>query len=143
MTSRNISFLKNPSSSNDAQAHAYVQNSKTVECQLRMTYARLAETEANLFLFSKLQALGMATNDVANFVKKQTIHRKANHTPDLKVQKAAMRSKMTDALAYAKRLRQQRDTLKKRIQRKYSSRKCAGKKLLEQELKQYQKHKEN
>ena len=33
---------------NDVQA-MHVQNFKTVECKLRMTYEKLADTEANIF----------------------------------------------------------------------------------------------
>ena len=96
---------------NDAPAQP-VQNLKTVECQLRMTYEKLAETEANVYIFNTLKGMNLATNDVKNFVRKQTIHKRVQTKPDSKVQNAAMRSKLSDALAFAKRLRQKRNTLK-------------------------------
>ena len=46
-------------------------NPKTVECQLEWTYVKLAATEANAELFTTLIDLGLATNDVKNFVAKQ------------------------------------------------------------------------
>ena len=58
---------------NDAQARA-VQNHETVECQLSKTYEKLAGAEADVHLFSTLKKLEIATNDVMNFVMKQTIH---------------------------------------------------------------------
>ena len=55
------------SCSNDA--HNCVQNLKTVECQLEKTFETLAATEANVKLFTTLIDLGLATNDVKNFVE--------------------------------------------------------------------------
>ena len=63
-----------------------VQNSKTVECQLRMIYEKLAETEANVLLFTTLRSMKLATNDVKNFIKKQVIHKRVQTKPDIKVQ---------------------------------------------------------
>ena len=108
---------------NDAHAQTG-QNSKTVECRLKATYLKLARTEANIFMFTKLKAMNLATNDVTSFVEKQTIHKKASALPDMKVKRAAMKSKVVDALAYAKRLRMERDVLKKRIAKKFCSNKA-------------------
>ena len=69
---------------NDAPSR--VQNSKTVECQLRMIYEKLAETEANVLLFTTLRSMKLATNDVKNFIKKQVIHKRVQTKPDIKVQ---------------------------------------------------------
>ena len=92
-----------------------LQRNKTVECQLEKMYCKIAATEANIELFATLLSLGLATNDVKNFVQKQTIHKRVSSKPDLKVQRLAMRSKLSDACAHAKRLRQERDALKKRV----------------------------
>ena len=94
-------------------------NSKTVECQLKKTYELLADTEANIDMFDALIKLNLATNDVLSFINKQTIHKKVVRQPDLKVQKLAMSSKISDAVAFSKRLRKQRDILKARVSKKY------------------------
>ena len=105
--------------------------SKTVECQLELTYEKIAVTEANMELFNTLINLGLATNDVKNFIVKQTIHKKADSiSPDLKVQKLAMRSKLRDACAYIRQLRQQRDMLRSKVARKFNDRKSFGRKIL-------------
>ena len=106
--------------SNDAHAKPG-QNTKKVECRLRLTYEKLAATEANIYTFTQLKSMDLATNDVASFVTKQTTHKRVTTKPDLKVQRAAMKSKLIDALSYAKRLRQQRDTLRRRVVRKAPS----------------------
>ena len=119
------------------------QNCKTVECQLEKTYEKLAETEANVQLFIRLKSMGMATNDVVSFAKKQTIHKRVNMCPDARVLKAAMQSKLVDAIAYAKRLRRQRDVLKRKLSKLYSSNKSKCRKVLESLFKHYKLHKEN
>ena len=98
-----------------------VSSSKTVEGRLWETMKRLAETEGNLHLFSKLKTLGVGTNDVENFVIKQSGHKRVHASIDAKVRRVAMQSKLADACAYIKRLRQQKNTLKQRLFRKYSS----------------------
>ena len=62
------------------------QNTKTVECRLRSVYDRLAATEANIFMFETMKSMGLATNDVSNFVQKQSIHKRVNCQPDYKIQ---------------------------------------------------------
>ena len=112
---------------NDAMASPR-HNTRTVECRLKTTYSKLARTEANIFLFSRLKSLNLATNDVTSFVEKQMTHKRTSKVPDNKVKRAAMNSKLVDAVAYTKRLRQERDLLKRRLSRKYSSRKAQGRK---------------
>ena len=41
---------------------------KTVEGRLMQTLAKLAVTEGNLYLFTRLKSLGLSTNDVTSFV---------------------------------------------------------------------------
>ena len=49
-----------------------------VEGQLWVTLRLLAATEGNIHLFNSLKNKNLATNDVSNFIKKQTIHRKVD-----------------------------------------------------------------
>ena len=125
---------------NDAPAQP-VQNLKRVECQLRMTYEKLAETESNIYTFNTLKGMNLATNDVKNFVQKQTIHKRVQTKPDFKVQKAAMRSKLSDALAFAKRLRQRRDTLKSRLVKKFACKRSEGRRVLDNLVTHYKNYK--
>ena len=101
---------------NDAQVMP-VQNKKTVECLLNETYEKLAGTEANIYLFTTLKGLSLATNDILSFAKKQTLHKRVQKNPDRKVVLSALKSKLDDALSFAKRLRQRRDTLKKKLRK--------------------------
>ena len=80
-------------------------------------------------MFTKLKFMNLATNDVTSFVDKQTIHKKASALPDMKVKRAPMKIKIVDALTYAKRLRLERDLLKRRIARKFCSKKAQGRKI--------------
>ena len=111
-------------------------NSKTVECQLRLTLEKIAATEANIHMFMNLMSMDLATNDVNSFVMKQVCHKRVNSRPDLKVQKAAMKSKLIDVLSYAKRLRQQRESLRKRLVRRADS-KSKAKKVVDDLLNHY------
>ena len=120
---------------NDVQASP-AQNSKSVECQLERTYELLAVTEANIEMFNTLIKLNLATNDVSNFLKKQTIHKRVDVKPDLKVLKHAMRSKLTDACAFSKRLRRKRDVLKSRVAKKLGTN-SNGRRVLEDMVKRY------
>ena len=107
-----------------------LHSNKTVECQLEEIFEKIAATEANIYLFNTLIGLGLATNDVKNFVAKQTIHKRVSKAPDSRVQKAAMKSKLVDACAFVKRLRQQRDCLKRKLARKYLGKKSLGRRIL-------------
>ena len=55
---------------------------KTVECQLGMTLDKIAATEANVELFEKLLKLGLATNDIKNFILKQSAKKRILCKPD-------------------------------------------------------------
>ena len=135
------SLVCNQTCSNDA--HTCVQNIKTVECQLERTLTKLAVTEAKIDMFNTLIRLGLATNDVKNFVVKQISHKKAGDKPDFKVQKIAMKSKLRDACCFAKKLRQERDVLRRRLGRKYCDRKAAGRRILESLLDGYRSRKQD
>ena len=115
---------------------------KTVECQLEEIVEKIAATEANIYLFRTLIGLGLATNDVKNFISKQIIHKRVAKNPDLKVQRMAMRSKLVDACAFVKRLRQLRDKLKGKVARKYSSRKSLGRRVLDRVACKYKRLRE-
>ena len=107
-----------------------VHNDETVEGRLWSTLKTLAATEGKIYLFHTLKSKGLATNDVRNFSIKQTIHKKVNKGIDSKVRRTAMQSKLADALAYASRLRQQKSSLKKQIQKKHKGNKSKCKKIL-------------
>ena len=98
---------------------ARAQKIKSVEGRLWEAYGDLAVTEANVHFLCKLHQSGLSTNDVKNFAKKQTTHKRTDKSTDHKVVKSAMKSKVVDALAQAKRIRQQKNLLKKRVEKKY------------------------
>ena len=118
-----------------------MQSNKTVECLLRTTYSKLAVTEANLELFTKLIKLNLATNDVKSFVSKQTSHMRCSNKLDVKVQRVAMQSKIHDASSYAKVLRRERDALKRKISNKYGGCKSKCRRLLESFFHEYKETK--
>ena len=80
-----------------------VQDKESVEGSLWKTCRTLAITEANVHLLSNLTKIGLATNDVGSFALKQSSHKKVNSQVDKRVVRSAMRSKLVDALSYAKR----------------------------------------
>ena len=51
---------------------AMAQTTKTVEGRLMETLKKLAATEGNLYLFNTLKGMGLSTNNVTNFVLKQS-----------------------------------------------------------------------
>ena len=106
-----------------------VSKHRTVEGRLWELMKCLAATEGNIHLFNGLKALGIGTNDVENFVRKQSGHKKVHTSIDTKVMRVAMHSKLVDACAHAKRLRQQRNIFRQRLFRKYQS-KMKAKKVL-------------
>ena len=107
-----------------------VLKDKAVEGRLWITLKNLAATEGKIFMFHTLIRRGLATNDVQNFSNKQTIHKKVNVGVDYRVRKAAMQSKLSDALAFASRLRQERNSLRKKVQRIHRNSKSKGKRIL-------------
>ena len=113
------------------------QKTKTVEGRLLSMTLALAATECNIYLLSTLKKLGLATNDIKSFVEKQTINRKAKFGVDAKVRRSAMQSKIIDACAYAKRLRQDRNTLKKRVLTKYRNTVAKGRRIIDEIHKKY------
>ena len=110
---------------------------ETVEGKLWKTLEILAATEGNIHLFDALIKKGLSTNDVTSFVSKQTIHRKVNLCVDDKVRKLAMKSKLTDALAFAKRLRQDKNVAKRQVLKKYRSQKLKGKQVVSNLIQKY------
>ena len=113
------------------------QSTKSVEGRLWVTLKLLAGTEANIHLFGTLKKIGLATNDVGHFVRKQTIHKKANKSVDSKLKKSAMQSKLGDACAYARRLRQTKNALKNKILDKYRNNRQEGKRVVTEFLQRY------
>ena len=119
------------------EVEATLQTTNTAECQLEKTYYKLAATEANIELFMIMINLGLATNDIKNFVVKQTIHKRVRSKPDLKVQKIAMKSKLSDACSYAKKLRQTKNSLRKKTLQKYQTDGQTGKRVYRDMVKKY------
>ena len=103
---------------------------KSVEGKLWETCRALAGTEGNIYLFSTLKSLGLATNDVKHFVEKQTIHKKADKKVDVKLMKSAMQCKLKDACAHAKRLRQDKNCLRNKVFSKYRNSGTQAKKIV-------------
>ena len=93
-----------------------------MEEQLKGTCKRLNETEAVVEMFSQMIRNGVATNNVRNFVAKQSDMKKANNKYDLKLSKTAMRRKLNDACAQASRLRRTKKEIESILtdQHKYS-----------------------
>ena len=114
---------------------------KTVEGRLLETLYKLAVTEGNLHLFSTLRKLGLSTNDVTNFVSKQASHKKVKLEIDAKGRAAAMKSKIVDASAHAKRLRQEKNLCRQRVLKKYRGNKSLGRKVLDELLTKYRDRK--
>ena len=110
---------------------------KSVEGKLWETLRSLAVTEGNIRLFHTLKNWGLATNDVTNFVSKQTLHMKAYKNADCKTKKAAMTNKLRDACMYAKKLRQEKNVIKNRVFKKYQYSKAEGKKVVSSLLSRY------
>ena len=127
---------------NDARA-VPAQNTQTVECRLRLTYHKLAAVEAKIYMFSTLKSMNLSTNDVSSFVNGQTLHKRVLVKPDVKVQKAAMKSKLLDALMYARTLRRHRDLLKKKISSKYSDSKTKSRKICSELVELYHIYKKD
>ena len=130
MSSEHSNFIKTVSDSK-------TQKSKTVEGQLWGTFRALAEAEGRVYLLSKLKSLGLATNDVKNFTEKQVLHKKMSSSIDYRVLRTAMRSKLSDACAHAKMLRQNKNTLKNRLTKKYQHHKSKRKHILEDMVRRY------
>ena len=82
-----------------------------MEEQLKGVCRKLNETEAIVEMFSQMVSNGVATNDVRNFVVKQSNMKKSDNKYDLKLSKAAMRRKLNDACAQASRLRRKKREL--------------------------------
>ena len=135
MTNKDILCEVTSNIVNDASA--MMHSIKTVECKLRKTYERIAATEADIHLFINLKQSNLATNDIMNFIKKQTIHKRILTKPDLKLLQTAMKSKLSDALSFAKRQRQARDKLKKRLSRLYGDDKTSLRRVLDGLYKHY------
>ena len=113
------------------------QRKKTVEGRLWGTLKALAETEGNIYLLTTLKKVGLSTNDVKFFVRKQVCHKKVRQNVDIKVLRSAMQSKVTDACAYAKRLRQNKNIHKNRVLRKYHDNPAKGRRVVAELISKY------
>ena len=120
-----------------------VQKIKTVEGRLWDSLKELAVTEANVHFMVTLHGLGLATNDVKSFAKKQHQHKRVNRALDFKVMKSAMKSKLPDAFAQAKKLRQQKNNLRTKLSKKYLGNKVKCKRINENMVLRYRQLKKS
>ena len=99
---------------------------KQVEEQLVRVCRKLTETEVNIEMFGRMVRSGVATNDVHNFVVKQSDMKRVSQKYDLKLSKSAMKRKLSDACALASKLRQSKNRLRSSLieEFNYSSSKC-------------------
>ena len=81
------------------------QDPKQVEEQLMKVCERLRVTEVNIGMFSRMIKTDVATNDVRNFVLKQSNMKKASDKFDMRLCKSIMKRKLNDACALASSLR--------------------------------------
>ena len=102
------------------------QDPKLVEEQLKKVCERLRITEVNIGMFSQMVKNEVATNDVRNFVAKQSNMKKASEKFDMKLCNSVMKRKLNDACALASRLRSSKNRLRVILSDKfkYSNSKC-------------------
>ena len=80
---------------------------------------------------------------MSSFVSKQSMHKKVNVCVDTKVKRIAMHSKLVDALSFAKRLRQRKNSEKKLVLKKYKDKKSLGMRILSDLVLRYKQTKIN
>ena len=119
------------------QTVSLTHNQKSVEGRLWGTLKALAATEGNILFLTSLRRLGLATRDVKSFIEKQVCHKRVMKCSDIRVLRSAMQSKVLDACAYAKRLRQEKNILKKRVLRKYQSSTAKGRRVVAELVSRY------
>ena len=88
---------------------------------------KLAETESNILMFNSMIRRHVATNDVKQFAIKQAAQCRVYKSISLKLEKVAMKLKRADALAYAKRLRQEKYKIKQNLISTFEDKKKAKK----------------
>ena len=114
---------------------------KTVEKQLKEICMKLNETEANVEMFCNMVKNGVATNDVRNFVSKQTDMKRTNNKYDLKFSRTVMRRKLNDACAQASRLRRTKNEIESLLTEKHGYSKSKLRNLVHRVKKQNTYHK--
>ena len=92
---------------------------EAVEKQLKHVSKKLAETEVNIGLFSKMVKKAVPTNDVRHFVLNQTRMKQSNDKVQFGVVKKIMRNKLNDACSVANKLRQKKKRLKRLLCTKF------------------------
>ena len=85
----------------------------------------LAETEANITMFNYMIKKQVSTNDVRHFIVKQAAQCRVYKQTNRRLERVAMHMKRSDAIALAKRLRQQKHRSKTSI-RHYFDREIAN-----------------
>ena len=86
-----------------------------LERAYREVCMKLAETESNIMMFTNMIRKKVATNDVRSFTLKQAAQCRIYKEASLRLEKVAMKIKKVDALAYAKRLNQEKNRIKQSL----------------------------
>ena len=114
---------------------------KKVEKQLKDVCTKLNETEANINMFGHMIRNGIATNDVRNFVSKQSDMKRMSNKYDQRLSKTAMRRKINDACAQALRLRRMKNDMLLLLTEQYGYSKSKLRNLMNRVKKQNTYHK--
>ena len=87
---------------------------------------KIRETEVRIDTISRMVREKVATNDVRNFVRKQSNMKVTSKGMNLKVAKSAMKSKLNDLCATANRLRRKKREIREVLKRdfNYSEARC-------------------
>ena len=91
-----------------------------LENAYRKVCMSIAETEANINMFNRMIREGVSTNDIRHFSVKQAEQCRVYKKTNLCIEKVAMKSKRTDALALVKRLRQIKHRTKQSLKAIYT-----------------------
>ena len=85
---------------------------KMLEKAYRDICITLVETESNVMMFNKMIRKRVPTNDVRSFALKQAALCRVHKNVNSKIERVVMKIKRADALAYIKRLRQDKHRAK-------------------------------
>ena len=106
----------------------------------KKTCKRLTEAEVNCNMFSKMIRSGVATNDVRNFINKQSKMKRVNQKMNIGLVKSTMKMKLNDACASANRLRQEKRKLKDLLIHKFKYSKSKCRKVVKSTVKETRSH---
>ena len=93
------------------------ESPEMVEEQLSVVCHKLKETEVKIDMISRMVRNNVATNDVRNFVRKQSKMKRSSSNMNLKLSRIAMKSKLSDLCATANRLRRRKRELREKLRK--------------------------